>query len=221
MRTALVILVVMVAGCSKKQDDCQRFVDRSKSVIEGFMKEGSKELKSSDLDQLVEKCRKEHGKPGNKDDELMTCVLAAKDDAAVNACWAAAFGDYRSKGKKTEAQLQLNKLGKNLKVEFVTNAEFPKGKTGPTPAEDCCKGPDGKCPVTDAWAKDPVWSALDFEMYDPHRFRYTYDSDGKTATATAIGDLDCDGTAITYTLTATATDGNPTVQVTEPPANSD
>jgi len=213
-------VMMLGAACSKK-DDCQRFVDKSKSMLEGMAKGAGKELTSADMDRLVAQCREKHGKPGNKDDAMMACVLDAKDDAAVAACWTAALGDYKSKSQRTEAQLQLGKLGKNLKVAFVTNAEFPKGKTGPTPAEDCCKGPDGKCPVTDAWAKDPVWQALEFEIYDPHRFRYTYESDGKTATATAIGDLDCDGTAITYTLTATATDGNPTVQLNEPPADSD
>ena len=220
MRTALVILVFAMAGCSK-HDDCQRFVDKSKSLLEGMAKGAGKELKSSDMDQLVEQCRKQHGKPGNKDDAMMKCVLDAKDDAAVAECWGAAFGDYKTKTKMIEAKLQLNKLGKTLKTAFVTNAEFPKGKTGPTPAEDCCKGQGGTCAVTDAWTKDPVWQALDFQIDEPARFRYTYESDGKTATATAIGDLDCDGTAITYTLSATAPDGNPTVQLGEPPPDAD
>ena len=222
MRAALVLLMVIAAACSKKQDDCQRFVDRSKPVLAGFMKEGGKELKRADLDQLVEQCRAEHGKPDNKDDVLMACVLAAKDDAAVSACWATAFGDYRSKGKKSEAQLQLNKLGKNLKVAFLTDATFPVGKAGPLPAEDCCQGPNARCPVTVAWTTDAVWRALDFQIDEPNLFRYTYESDGKTATATAVGDLDCDGTPITYTLVATADpSGNPEITITEPAPNSD
>jgi hypothetical protein len=122
-----------------------------------------------------------------------------------------------AKGKMTEAQLQLNKIGKSAKVAFVSDAAFPKGKAAMLPAKPCC--PD-KCPPA-AWASDPVWKALDFQIDEPNLFQYTYESDGQTFTATAVGDLDCDGVAITYTLAGKVTNGNPEVNLTEPPPNTD
>jgi hypothetical protein len=92
-----------------------------------------------------------------------------------------------------------------------------------TPAEPCCKGPDHKCaPVpADQWAASDVWSKLDFEIGEATRFQYSYESDGKTVTATAVGDLDCDGTSVTYKLEMTAgTDGNPTMNIIDPPAGA-
>ena len=56
--------------------------------------------------------------------------------------------DYEDKSKMTEASLQLNKIGKNAKRMFVeSSASFRSRKAPLTPATDCCKGPNGKCPV--------------------------------------------------------------------------
>ena len=132
-----------------------------------------------------------------------------------------AFMDYMKKSKVTEAALQLNKLGKNAKVYYITNAEFPKGTAALTPAASCCGGPRNHCVTTPADWASPVWQALDFQIDEPSLFQYSYTGDGATFTATAVGDLDCDGTMITYTLTGTADQGNPRMQLTEPPPNSD
>lgn len=218
------LLLLLLAACSKKAapagDDCQRFVDKSRAVLEGMLKSAGKGS-AADLDKLVTECRAHAGKPGNKDDAMMKCVLDAKDDPAVAACWAASLTDYQEKGKATEAKLRLNRLGKNAKVAFITNAEFPKGQAGPSPAQACCSFPDHKCPVTTDWAQNPVWAALDFSVDEPALFQYSYESDGKTATATAIGDLDCDGTSITYKLELSAVEGNPKMELIEPAPNAD
>ena len=145
---------------------------------------------------------------------VMVCVMSV-----VAAC--SKVEEYRNKSKRTEAQVQLNKLAKDLKTAYIANAEFPKGKAATLPESTgaaCC--PD-KCKVSTAWASDPVWSALDFSIDEPTLFRYSYDSDGKTFKATAVGDLDCDGTVITYTLTGTAKDGNPETRLEEPAPNAD
>jgi hypothetical protein len=128
--------------------------------------------------------------------------------------------DYLKKSKKTEAALQLNKLAKNLKVYYITNSAFPKGKVGPSPAKSCCQSAGYKCNDPAAW-KNPIWQELDFQIDEPHLFRYSYESDGKTVTAKAIGDLDCDGVEIEYVLTASADQGNPSVTMTEPAPNTD
>lgn len=215
MRTMLVLMLAAAAGCGGKGDDCQRFVDKSKPVLLGMGKGmGGREIGEKELSQMVEMCRTS---PNAKNDPVMKCVLDAKDENGVRDCYTEAFGEYAAAGKKSEPELMLNRLGKEAKVAFVTDATFPQGKAGPTPAKPCCDQPDHKCAVVDEWMNDPVWKALDFQVLEPGHFQYTYESDGmNSAKATAIGDLDCDGTPITYTLELSAKDGNPEMKITKP-----
>lgn len=112
----------------------------------------------------------------------------------------------------TEAQLQLNKIGKNAKTAAVEQAQFPVGKVGPTPAKDCCES-GGKCaPDPAAWS-DATWKALDFSMDEAHGYQYSYESDGKTFTAKAIG---CGDHAGTYTASGRMEAGNAVFEVTGP-----
>lgn len=128
-----------------------------------------------------------------------------------------AFLDYMKKSKRSESELELNKLGKNAKVAFIATSAFPIGDAPLTPAASCCTFPNHKCPaVASDWAT-PVWQALDFEIDEPHLYQYRYHSDGKTFDAYAIGDLDCDGVAATFTLHGDVTAGNPHVELTLPP----
>ena len=53
--------------------------------------------------------------------ELMIVVAIIGILAAVAI---PAFMDYMKKSKKTEASLQLNKIAKNSKAYFITNARF-------------------------------------------------------------------------------------------------
>jgi prepilin-type N-terminal cleavage/methylation domain-containing protein len=151
--------------------------------------------------------------------ELMIVVAIIGILAAVAI---PAFMDYMKKSKKTEASLQLNKIGKNSKVYYDTSAQFVQGTATPMPAAFAagtnCKMAKG----ADNWAGDTVWAALDFQVDEDNLFQYGYASSALTAaTATAEGDLDCDGTSITYTLTLDAPSGNASATITEPPPNSD
>lgn len=133
--------------------------------------------------------------------------------------------EYQRSKNVSEPRFQLNRLAKDAKVAYITNAQFPKGKAVTLPESAgaaCCEGGNGgKCKPSMAWANDPVWKELDFQIDEPTFFRYSYESvDGQSFTATAVGDLDCDGTTITYTLTGTAKDGGPSTTLTEP-TNSD
>jgi hypothetical protein len=133
-----------------------------------------------------------------------------------------AFVDYMHKSKTSEASLQLNKIGKNAKVAFITNSEFPKGTAALLPkssgGKGCCGSPNNKCAVSTEWASDPIWSQLDFQVDEPGNYRYSYTSDGKTFVATAVGDLDCDGEEATYTLTGEAdASGNVSTRLVTPP----
>jgi hypothetical protein len=132
-----------------------------------------------------------------------------------------AFMDYTKKSKKTEASLQLNKLAKNLKVVYVTNGAFPKGTVPLSPAKSCCDGPNHKCDDATAW-RHPVWQELDFQIDEPHLFRYAYESNGKTFMLRAVGDLDCDGIEIAYVMTGAAdTQGVVSTTIVEPAPNTD
>jgi hypothetical protein len=214
MQLRWVVVVVLAAACSSK-DDCERFFDKSNKLLERMMTDAGKSLDAKTKQGFLDDCRKSL-KEGKKD-PIMPCVLDAKDDAAVATCWQKAFGEYRDTGKVVEAKIQLKKIEKSAKVAFITNASFPKGAAATLPAKPCC--PD-KCEPAD-WSKDPVWTALDFQIDEGTRFQYHYESDGQTFTATAIGDLDCDGVAITYKLTGKTVDGNPETSLEQPPANID
>lgn len=137
----------------------------------------------------------------------------------LTACKAA--DDYVKKGKMSEAKLMLNKLSKAAKAQAIERGMFPVGKVGPTPSEDCCKHPGGKCPVDPKQWQTPPWTDLDFQIDDPHLFRYSYESDGKTFTATAVGDLDCDTSMVTYTATGKLVDGAPETVIDDKPSGTE
>jgi type IV pilus assembly protein PilA len=156
--------------------------------------------------------------------ELMIVVAIIGILAAVAI---PAFMDYMKKSKKSEASLQLNKIAKNSKTEYITNSSFVATTQGLTPAAACCAqnfGGKKKCAAaaTD-WNGVATWDALDFQIDEPHFFQYSYTgvAGGATLTATAVGNLDCDANSITYTLAGTSTGGNPAFNLTEPPPNSD
>jgi prepilin-type N-terminal cleavage/methylation domain-containing protein len=152
--------------------------------------------------------------------ELMIVVAIIGILAAVAI---PAFMDYMKKSKKTEASLQLNKIAKNSKVYYNTNASYVQGTATPLPAAltpgTTCKTATAE---SSAFAGDSVWAALDFQVDEINLFKYDYESSALTdAAAHGVGDLDCDGTPITYSLTLSAPSGNAAAVIREPPPNSD
>lgn len=205
-----ICLVVVLVACGGRKDDCEKLIDK----LTPFMKEkGEGEAWAAQRDKNLDACRKN---PKMKDDPSMKCVLAASDNAAITACMDKGVSDYKARAKQPEAKLNLDRIGKNAKMHYVTNAEFPKGNSATLPDKSCCP----KCDAVPAekWAADPVWNALDFSFEDPPRFQYHYESaDGKSFTATAVGDLDCDETTVTYTIKGSIdSSGNPVVELVEP-----
>ncbi|HET7504491.1 MAG TPA: prepilin-type N-terminal cleavage/methylation domain-containing protein [Kofleriaceae bacterium] len=154
--------------------------------------------------------------------ELMIVVAIIGILAAVAI---PAFMDYMKRSKKTEASLQLNKIGKNNKRIYSETSSYATANGNPLPTHagtGCCGGPNNHCAVdTAGWAGDAGWKALDFQIDEPSLFFYKYTGGTTTFTAIAVGDLDCDGKEITYTLEGKATDGNPSVELTEPGVNDD
>jgi len=129
------------------------------------------------------------------------------------------FMDYIKRSKKTEAALQLNKLGKNAKRIYSENSSYYVGTVGSTPkpvGKGCCDGgaPNNHCAVDRDTFKAAEWKALDFQIDEPTLFYYDYDGEATSFVAHATGNLDCDDTEITYTLDGAAVGGNPTVVLT-------
>jgi type IV pilus assembly protein PilA len=161
--------------------------------------------------------------------ELMIVVAIIGILAAVAI---PAFMDYMKRSKKTEAALQLNKIGKNSKRAYIENATYVTGAAKAAPVASkpgvggCCGG-SGTSPNhcganPSAFTSDAVWKALDFEIDEDSLFYYSYDgASATTYTATAVGDLDCDGTEITYKLSGTAANGQPAYSLSEPAASDD
>jgi prepilin-type N-terminal cleavage/methylation domain-containing protein len=155
--------------------------------------------------------------------ELMIVVAIIGILAAVAI---PAFMDYMKRSKKTEAALQLNKIGKASKRVYSETSSFVVGPALQRPSKPglggCCGGPNNHCAADAAgFVGDATWKALDFQVDEDSLFFYDYTGAATTFTAKATGDLDCDGTEIVYTLAGTATSGNPAVLLTEPPPNSD
>jgi hypothetical protein len=128
-----------------------------------------------------------------------------------------AFIDYQKRGKVSPVSLELNKLGKGLKVYYIENSAFPIGDAPLTPAKACCGQPNNKCAVDPSMFAG-IWEKLDFVLTEPSSYRYSYHSDGKTVEISAVGDLDCDGQEATYKLEAGAPNGKPTLAIAPPPA---
>jgi hypothetical protein len=134
--------------------------------------------------------------------------------------------DYMKRAKKTEAALQLNKIGKNSKRVYSETSSYVLGPALQLPGKPggggCCGGPNNHCAANPTgFAGDAVWKALDFQIDEDSLFYYDYNGTAATFTAKATGDLDCDNIEIVYTLAGAATNGNPAVVLTEPPPNSD
>jgi type IV pilus assembly protein PilA len=155
--------------------------------------------------------------------ELMIVVAIIGILAAVAI---PAFMDYMKRSKKTEANLQLNKIGKNAKRSYSEASSYVVGTAAQLPAKPggggCCGGPNNHCAANSAgFAADAIWKNLDFQIDEPSLFYYDYTGTATTFQAKATGDLDCDNIEIVYTLDGTAVNGNPAVVLTEPPPNSD
>jgi prepilin-type N-terminal cleavage/methylation domain-containing protein len=155
--------------------------------------------------------------------ELMIVVAIIGILAAVAI---PSFMDYIKRGKKSEAALQLNKIGKTNKRVYSETASYVVGIAGDLPSPPgpsaCCGGPNNHCDVdVAAFAADDTWKALDFQVEEPNLFIYKYDGKPTSFVAKAVGDLDCDRIPITYTLTGSANNGNPAVVLSEPAPNTD
>lgn len=215
MQRLLVVVAAFSATACSRDDSCARFVEKMTPVMGTF---GDKPFTGDARATFLAECEKPDSRM--KKDPVFKCVLDARDSDAVSACMASSLGEYKKKSRATEAKVQLNRIGKLLKMHYAERETFPAGKVGPVPAEPCCKATGGRCsPDPRLWTG--VWQQLEFEIDHTFMFQYAYESDGKTATATATGDLDCDGETVVYALEVTIENGNPTATLVEPDTRAD
>ena len=147
--------------------------------------------------------------------ELMIVVAIIGILAAVAI---PAFMRYVYKAKSTEATQSLRRLYEGSRAYYMDigaqrgtvgalSLQFPVTEAI-TPAISCCASTGRKCaPDPVLWNSD-TWTALHFDMPDPHYYRYEYVASGIDTvaqfTARAIGDLDCDTLLSTFEMTAHA-----------------
>src|SRR5688572_28339795 len=81
-----------------------------------------------------------------------------------------AFMDYMKRSKKTEASLQLNKIGKNAKRVYSEVSSYVVGSGAALPTKGtsgCCgaTGGNNHCAAMPAsFAADSAWRDLDFQI---------------------------------------------------------
>jgi hypothetical protein len=202
MLKSVVLVALLFAGCSSK-DDCA--IANQKMLDYGVRKTG-KQVPASVLDEANRRCREEIKSSASNAADVK-CIVAAADDDALQACMSAAgSGSDRpapaADPRAPEAEVQLTRIGKLMKVEYATSGAFPTTSLPLTPTTACCAQPGKKCADAAAW-QAPGWTRLDFGIDEPSDFQYAVESTPTTFTATAVGDPGCAGTPATWVLTGT------------------
>jgi len=145
--------------------------------------------------------------------ELMIVVAIIGILAAVAI---PAFMEYMRKGKKSEADIALNRIGKSGKAYYVEHSAYPTTAIGPLPDADSCDDA-GKMFAVNAGLWTDSFSDLEFVMEEPHRFSYEFipGASDQAYSVDAVADLDCDGQGnSTVTLAANTVAGQPAYTLT-------
>jgi hypothetical protein len=197
--------------------DCARWVARSKGAIEVIGKELGKPPAAGYDKALTDGCSAAiaAGHP----DPSVACVLGAKDDDAVLACWRASMAKYKARSRQVEATLQLDKLGRAAKAIFEKTGAWPQGEAPLTPTKSCCAqnlDDHKRCALVPSDWDAPIWKTLGYSVGMPFQFQYAYKSFGNHFQATAVADLDCDGHPVTFQLTGLVEGGKPRMTLVEP-----
>lgn len=184
-------------------DPCPVVVDK----LFAFSKRKGFEGDATQRARAIEGCR------ASLDDPAVACVLAAKDDAAIEACLTPA--------PKGEPLDQLEQMTQELRTYFFVHETFTDQNIGLTPAKPCCQFPNKKCPP-EAAPNEILTQVLKLDLSQERDFQYRFESTSKKAVIEAVGDRDCDGKTVTYRRELEwRADGNMHITVLDPPEGSD
>jgi prepilin-type N-terminal cleavage/methylation domain-containing protein len=164
--------------------------------------------------------------------ELMIVVAIMGILAAVAI---PAFLDYMKRAKATEAEAQLDAIGKLQKRKYGEVSSFTRKNGGLLPdtastTTGCCGGVGGneqhpgttvtnRCTAEPSKFKsDPGWSDMGFSVGEESTSAYSFNAISATSfQAFAYGDRDCNGAPGVYTLAGTLdAAGNPSVVLYRP-----
>jgi len=137
------------------------------------------------------------------------------------------FLDQMKDAKKNEAEISLDAIEKGAATLYARNGSFPSQDVGAgalVPDMSCCEqSKDRRCvPSAAIWHGDDdnpsVWDDLNFELTQPHFYRYQYDATdgGKGFVAQAVGDLDCDNDLAIYSVIGELSGDSMTYRHTKP-----
>lgn len=130
-----------------------------------------------------------------------------------------AFDDYTTKARRSEADLQLNRIERQIKVYQIEKGELP-ASTKRTPDQPACTQGGSKQRVTAAEWRAGGWSAIDVAIDDRLSCQYEWTKDSATkGHITAYCDLDCDLQESVTKTDLEVIDGN--VTATHHPATPD
>jgi hypothetical protein len=103
---------------------------------------------------------------------------------------------FKLKSMQTEVKAMVKGISVGIMAVHAETGKLP-GAVGLTPAGDCCKQPDGKCPGAHASWEHKEWKAIGFSSPEATRYRYSLVVKGKgkkaTVTIHAEGDPTCKG----------------------------
>ena len=139
-----------------------------------------------------------------------------------------AFIEYMNKGKKTEANTQLNNMYTKINTYWIQHSVMPhKGTEMPAVGgSQCVAGTEKLAKKSESLWRTAGWgntagitTGMDFHIDDDTLYSYQYDNVAGTqvsiANAKAIGDFNCDGTTTTVELDVNKVEGNLTADYLE------
>lgn len=227
VRSLVPLLALSLLACSKGASPDKVCAHLAKTLAEDHPAADKSRCKT----QVTELKRKIGDDTYNK---VSSCLMEAKNKAAVGKCMALAMesegmksemSEYTAKSKAIEAKMNIDMIHRGARAYYmeehvasgsmeVTTSQFPGESVGPTPPLGACCQEGGKCaPDPELW-EHPTWKALMFSVEDPHYYSYEYkvnpSEERKEFTALAYGDLDCDGVYSTFSRKGVVKQGTDT-----------
>lgn len=146
---------------------------------------------------------------------LIELMIAVAIIGVLAAIAIPTYGRFVGKSKKTEANLALDMMMKNLRVWHLKNNDMPPSSATLLPDQAACTNPanTGKTNqvLQSVWQLDPGFGALEFHVDEAGYYQYQWERiDNLHGQATATADFDCDGTLAQTIYSAEILEGNVT-----------